>query len=64
MLRSQIVNTSDPIRLLSGKQPFAQDFLIEASEGGGEIGQELLYIEAINNGKIIDPTVWFAISNI
>ncbi len=60
----QIVNTSDPIGLLGGKQPEAQDFLIEASKGGGTIGQESLYIEIRNNGKPVDPINWFAISNI
>jgi murein hydrolase activator len=60
----QIVNIGDPIGLLGGKQPEAQDFLIEASEGGGAIGQESLYIEIRNNGKPVDPMDWFAISNI
>lgn len=60
----QIVNTGDPIGLLGGKQPQAQDFLMEASEGGGAIGQESLYIEIRNNGKPVDPTIWFAFSNI
>ena len=60
----QIVNTGDPIGLLGGKQPQAQDFLIEASEGGGAIGQESLYIEIRNNGKPVDPINWFAFSNI
>ncbi len=59
----QIVNTGDPIGLLGGKQPQAQDFLIEVSEGGGAIGQESLYIEIRNNGKPVDPTNWFAFSN-
>ncbi len=60
----QIVNAGDPIGLLGGKQPKAQDFLIEASEGGGTIGQESLYIEIRNNGEPVDPTDWFALSNI
>jgi murein hydrolase activator len=60
----QVVNTGDPIGLLGGKQPKAQDFLIEASEGGGTIDQESLYIEIRNNGKPVNPTDWFALSNI
>lgn len=60
----QILNAGDPIGLLGGKQPKAQDFLIEASEGGGTIGQESLYIEIRNNGEPVDPTDWFALSNI
>jgi septal ring factor EnvC (AmiA/AmiB activator) len=60
----QIVNTGEPIGLLGGKQPKAQDFLIEASEGSGTIGQESLYIEIRNNGKPVNPTDWFALSNI
>ncbi len=60
----QIINTGDPIGLLGGKQPEAQDFLIEASKGGGTIGQESLYIEIRNNGKPVDPINWFSISNI
>jgi septal ring factor EnvC (AmiA/AmiB activator) len=49
---------------LGGKQPKAQDFLIEASEGGGTIDKESLYIEIRNNGKPVNPTDWFALSNI
>lgn len=60
----QIVNIGDPIGLLGGKQPEAQDFLIEASEGGGTIGQESLYIEIRNNGEPIDPIEWFVVNNI
>ena len=60
----QIINVGDPIGLLGGKQPQAQDFLIEASEGGGTIGQESLYIEIRNNGEPVNPTDWFALSNI
>ncbi len=60
----QIVNTGEPIGLLGGKQPKAQDFLIEASEGGGTIDKESLYIEIRNNGKPVNPTDWFALSNI
>lgn len=60
----QIVNVGDPIGLLGGKQPQAQDFLIEASEGGGTIGQESLYIEIRNNGEPVNPMDWFALSNI
>ena len=60
----QVVNTGDPIGLLGGKQPKAQDFLIEASEGGGTLDQESLYIEIRNNGKPVNPTDWFALSNI
>jgi septal ring factor EnvC (AmiA/AmiB activator) len=60
----QIVNIGDPIGLLGGKQPKAQDFLIEASEGGGTIGQESLYIEIRNNGEPIDPIEWFVVNNI
>ena len=60
----QIVNSGDPIGLLGGNQPQTQDFLIEASEGGGTIGQESLYIEIRKDGEPVDPTDWFALSNI
>ena len=60
----QVVNTGDPIGLLGGKQPKAKDFLIEASKGGGTLDQESLYIEIRNNGKPVNPTDWFALSNI
>lgn len=60
----QIVNLNEPIGLLGGKQPEVQDFLIEASEGRGAIGQETLYIEIRKDGKPVDPTDWFALSNI
>lgn len=56
----QILETGDPIGLLGGNQPAAQEFLIEASEGGGALAQETLYMELRIQGKPIDPSLWFA----
>jgi len=59
----QIVSADEPIGLLGGKQLEAQEFLIEASEGGGTIAQETLYIEFREQGEPIDPETWFAVSD-
>ncbi|MCP5088376.1 MAG: peptidoglycan DD-metalloendopeptidase family protein [Rhodobacteraceae bacterium] len=59
----QIVSADEPVGLLGGKQMGTQEFLIEASEGGGAIAQETLYIELREKGEPIDPEIWFAISD-
>ncbi|MCP5076111.1 MAG: peptidoglycan DD-metalloendopeptidase family protein [Rhodobacteraceae bacterium] len=59
----QIVNENEPVGLLGGKQLATKEFLIEASEGGGAIAQETLYIELREKGEPIDPEIWFAISD-
>ena len=59
----QIVGEAEAIGLLGGKQLGAQEFLIEASEGGGTIAQETLYIELREKGEPVDPGSWFAFSD-
>ncbi|MDR6263407.1 MULTISPECIES: peptidoglycan DD-metalloendopeptidase family protein [Rhodobacterales] len=59
----QVVDQMAPIGLLGGNQTGAQEFLIEASDGGGAIAQETLYMELRYNGKPVDPGVWFAIND-
>ena len=59
----QILSAGDPVGLLRGKDPSARDFLVEASQGSGEIRQETLYIEIRKDRKPIDPSAWFAFNN-
>ena len=59
----QILDQGDPIGLLGGNAPATQDFLIEASEGGGTMEQETLYIEIRENGTPTDPANWFAFTD-
>lgn len=58
----QVLNIGDPVGLLGGKEPAAEEFLMEASEGGGSMAQETLYIELRHAGKSVDPAQWFALS--
>jgi septal ring factor EnvC (AmiA/AmiB activator) len=59
----QVVDQDAPVGLLGGNAAGAQEFLIEASDGGGAIAQETLYIELRYNGKPVDPVVWFAFND-
>ncbi|MEM9852091.1 MAG: peptidase M23, partial [Pseudomonadota bacterium] len=56
----QVVDAGAPIGLLGGTPAGAQEFLIEASEGGGTISPETLYIEIRYDGEPVDPGPWFA----
>ena len=59
----QILDQDEPIGLLGGSQPATEEFLIEASQGGGTIDQETLYIEIRKDGTPTDPAQWFALGN-
>jgi septal ring factor EnvC (AmiA/AmiB activator) len=59
----QILDQGAPVGLLGGKQTGAQEFLIQASDGGGAMAQETLYIELRHNGEPVDPEVWFALND-
>ncbi len=59
----QILDQDEPIGLLGGSQPATEEFLIEASQGGGTIDQETLYIEIREDGTPTDPARWFALGN-
>lgn len=58
-----VVDQGAPVGLLGGNPTGAQEFLIEASDGGGTLAQETLYIELRYEGKPVDPSVWFAIND-
>lgn len=58
-----VVDQNAPVGLLGGNPAGAQEFLIEASDGGSAIAQETLYIELRHNGEPVDPEVWFAIND-
>ncbi len=57
-----VVDQSAPVGLLGGNPAGAQEFLIEASDGGSALAQETLYIELRYEGEPVDPSVWFAIN--
>ncbi len=59
----QILDQDEPIGLLGGSQPATEEFLTEASQGGGTIDQETLYIEIRKDGTPTDPARWFALGN-
>lgn len=56
----EVVDAGAPIGLLGGKPAGAQEFLIEAAQGGGAIAEETLYIELRHKGEPVDPGPWFA----
>lgn len=59
----QVLSAGDPVGLLSGSDPQAQDFLAAPTEGNNEIRQETLYIEIRQGRKAVDPSAWFAQTN-
>jgi murein hydrolase activator len=59
----QILSAGDPVGLLRGSDPAARDFLVEASQGNGEIRQETLYIEIRQDRNPVDPGAWFALAD-
>jgi len=59
----QIVDAGAPLGLLSGQDPATKDFLVEASQGKGEIQLETLYIEIRHDRKTVNPQDWFTFDN-
>ena len=59
----EVVDQGAPIGLVGGNPAGAQEFLIEASEGGSALAQETLYIELRYEGEPVDPSVWFAVND-
>jgi len=59
----QILPAGTPVGLLRGSDPAAQDFLVEASQGSGEIRQETLYVEIREDRQAVDPGAWFALKD-
>jgi len=59
----EILTAGDPIGLLSGQEPTTDDFLVEATQGSGNIQLETLYVEIRQNRKTVDPEAWFALKN-
>lgn len=57
----EIKDAGAPVGLLGGQEADAQEFLIEAGQGGGATGQETLYMELRYKGEPVDPTPWFAL---
>lgn len=56
----QVVAAGAPLGLMGGTWQNAADVLGWAQEGGGEAGQEALYIELRESGAPVDPAPWFA----
>ncbi len=59
----EILSAGDPIGLLSGTDPAAGDFLLEASQGSSEIQDKTLYIEIRQDKKTVNPEAWFALEH-
>ncbi|MDQ7080879.1 MAG: peptidoglycan DD-metalloendopeptidase family protein [Paracoccaceae bacterium] len=59
----QVVSAGDPVGLMRGESPSAQDFLVETSNANSDIRQETLYIEIRKNRTPVDPAAWFEIEN-
>ena len=59
----EVIDQNAPIGLLGGNPAGTQEFLVEASDGGGALAQETLYIELRYEGKPVDPSVWFAVND-
>ncbi|MCA8867132.1 MAG: peptidoglycan DD-metalloendopeptidase family protein [Rhodobacteraceae bacterium] len=59
----QILAAGDPVGLMGGTDPAAEDFLVEAKQGSGEIRQETLYIEIRQGRTALDPLAWFALND-
>lgn len=59
----EVVDQNAPVGLLGGNPAGAQEFLIEASDGGSALAQETLYIELRYEGEPVDPSVWFAVND-
>ncbi len=55
----EIVAKDAPLGLLGGQTAQVGDFLLEASGRTGTLRQESLYIEVRENGKPVDPLIWF-----
>lgn len=56
-----VIARGDPIGLLNGSQPNADEFLIDVTKGKSFIRNESLYIELRHDGTPIDPTPWFVL---
>ncbi|WP_240513958.1 murein hydrolase activator EnvC family protein [Paramylibacter kogurei] len=57
----EVVEKGDPVGLLGGKEAKLGDFLVDASQGSGTLGQETLYIEVRENGNPTNPLDWFGL---
>ena len=55
-----VLAAGDPVGLVGGQSPGAQEILIESAEGSGQARSETLYIELRTREGPIDPTEWFA----
>ncbi|MFT4716026.1 MAG: septal ring factor EnvC (AmiA/AmiB activator) [Paracoccaceae bacterium] len=56
----QILSAGDPVGLMEGTDPEAQDFLVETTQGNDDTRQQTLYIEIRQDRKAVDPAEWFA----
>jgi septal ring factor EnvC (AmiA/AmiB activator) len=54
-----ILAQGDPVGVMGGTLPRAQDFLLEVGQGGGADRSETLYIEVRDSNTPVDPARWF-----
>jgi septal ring factor EnvC (AmiA/AmiB activator) len=55
-----ILAPGDPVGVMGGTLPRAQDFLLEVGQDGGAGRSETLYIEVRDRNTPVDPAGWFA----
>ena len=55
-----VLPAGTPVGLMGGNSPDATIFLTQASEGGGIVKTETLYIELRQGEEPVDPALWFA----
>lgn len=56
-----VVGAGDPLGLMGGRSPAAQEILIESSDGSGQARTETLYMELRTGDGPVDPSDWFAL---
>ncbi|WP_074221661.1 murein hydrolase activator EnvC [Rhodovulum sp. ES.010] len=55
-----VLTAGSPVGLMGGADPEAAAFLDAASDRGGDVRTETLYMELRQGGSPVDPTPWFA----
>ncbi|MEH6833397.1 MAG: peptidoglycan DD-metalloendopeptidase family protein [Falsihalocynthiibacter arcticus] len=58
----QVVLTGDPLGLMGGNAPQAQEFLQKTRNGSGASRSETLYMELRQGKSTLDPAPWFAVT--
>jgi septal ring factor EnvC (AmiA/AmiB activator) len=57
----EVIEAGEPVGVLGGLQPEAEEFLIAGTAENRPAGAETLYVELRKDGEPVDPTPWFAV---